>query len=355
MTVNSQSEPITSRKAILEVLNGSQPWRRPVWFMRQAGRYLPEYREVRSRAGSFLELCYAPELAAEVTLQPLRRFDLDAAIVFADILLVPQALGCDLSFRENEGPVLSRVSSGKDMARLERDGMVERLAPIYETVRRVKASLAPHVALIGFCGAPWTVACYMIEGGTSSDRPLARRAAYERLPWFESLIDLLTETACDYLARQIEAGADVVQVFDSWAGDLDDLQRQRYCELPIRRIVEGLHARGYRTPVIGFARGIGAGHRRFAEVSKVAAVSVEWTVPVGWMAAELAPLIAVQGNLDPMVVSVGGAALRRAIEHLAGIMPADRHIFNFGHGVRPDTPPAHVAATLQLIRALDHP
>jgi uroporphyrinogen decarboxylase len=354
MTVNSQSEPITSRKAILEVLNGSQPWRRPVWFMRQAGRYLPEYREVRSRAGSFLELCYAPELAAEVTLQPLRRFDLDAAIVFADILLVPQALGCDLSFRENEGPVLSQVSSGKDMARLERDGMVERLAPIYETVRRVKALLAPHVALIGFCGAPWTVACYMIEGGTSSDRPLARRAACERLPWFESLIDLLTETACDYLARQIEAGADVVQVFDSWAGDLDDLQRQRYCELPIRRIVEGLQARGHRTPVIGFARGIGAGHRRFAEVSKVAAVSVEWSVPVGWMAAELAPLVPVQGNLDPMVVSVGGAPLRRAIEHLVGIMPADRHIFNFGHGVRPDTPPAHVAETLRLIRALDH-
>jgi uroporphyrinogen decarboxylase len=210
------------RKALVEVLNGTQPWRRPVWFMRQAGRYLPEYQEVRRQAGSFLELCDAPELACEVTLQPLRRFDLDAAIVFADILLVPRALGCDLSFREGEGPVLSRVMSEADVARLRRDGMVERLGAVYETIRRVKAALPAHVALIGFCGAPWTVASYMIEGGTSSDRALARRAAYERQPWFDELIELLTETACDHLARQIEAGADVVQIFDSWAGDLDD-------------------------------------------------------------------------------------------------------------------------------------
>jgi uroporphyrinogen decarboxylase len=353
MIVGSEAQAGGGRKAILEVLSGSQPWRRPVWFMRQAGRYLPEYQEVRKRAGSFLDLCYAPELASEVTLQPLRRFDLDAAIVFADILLVPQALCCELSFREGEGPVLSRVVSEADVGRLRRDGMVERLAPIYETVRRVKASLPGHVALIGFCGAPWTVASYMIEGGTSSDRPLARRAAYERWPWFESLIELLTETACDYLARQIEAGADVVQIFDSWAGDLDDQSRQRYCEEPIRRILEGLGARGHPQPAIGFARGIGAGHLRFAEVTGVAAASVEWSVPVSWMATELAPVVPVQGNLDPMVVSIGGPALRRATEHLLRTMPADRHIFNFGHGIRPDTPPDHVAETLQVIRALD--
>jgi len=347
------ASPVGRRKALLEVLNGSQPWRRPVWFMRQAGRYLPEYQETRRRAGSFLELCDAPELAGEVTIQPLRRFDLDAAIVFADILLVPRALGCDLSFRENEGPVLSRVWSEKDVGGLQCDGMVERLAAVYETVRQVKASLPSHVALIGFCGGPWTVASYMIEGGSSNDRSLARRAAFERQPWFESLIDVLTETACDHLASQIEAGADVVQIFDSWAGDLDDVLRQRYCEEPIRRIVEGLGARGHTTPVIGFARGIGAGHRRFAEVSKVAAVSVEWSVPVGWMASELAPVVPVQGNLDPMAVAVGGPALRRSIEHLVRTMPADRHIFNFGHGVRPETPPAHVAETLHLIRAMD--
>lgn len=347
------NNPRTDRKALLEVLSARQPWRRPVWFMRQAGRYLPEYQEVRRQAGSFLQLCDAPELAAEVTLQPLRRFDLDAAIVFADILLMPRVLGCDLEFREGEGPVLSRVTSAEDVARLRPEGAVERLGAVYETLKRVKVALSPHVALIGFCGAPWTVASYMIEGGTSPDRSRARRAAYEGVAWFDALMDMLTETACDYLARQIEAGADVVQIFDSWAGDLDDGLRQRYSEAPIRRIVEGLAARGHRVPVIGFARGIGAGHRRFVETTGVAATSVEWSVPVEWMASELVPLVPVQGNLDPMAVAIGGAPLRRAIEHLVGTMPADRHVFNFGHGVRQETPPAHVAEAVDLVRALD--
>ena len=357
MIIGSRSpavdNPAGCRRALIEVLNAQQPWRRPVWFMRQAGRYLPEYQDVRSKAGSFLGLCDTPELACEVTLQPLRRFDLDAAIVFADILLVPRALGCGLSFKDGEGPVLSPVRSQEDVARLSRDGMVERLGAVYETVARVKAALAPHVALIGFCGAPWTVASYMVEGGTSSDRTRARRAAYERQLWFDALVEMLTETACDHLARQIEAGADVVQVFDSWAGDLDDQLRQRYCEEPIRRIVEGLARRGLGAPVIGFARGIGAGHRPFVEATGVAAVGVEWSVPVGWMASELASVVPVQGNLDPMAVATGGPALRRGVEHLVRTMPGDRHVFNFGHGVRPDTPPAHVAETLELVRALD--
>ncbi len=346
-------KPAAGRKALIEVLNNAQPWRRPVWFMRQAGRYLPEYQEVRRQAGSFLALCDTPHLACEVTLQPLRRFDLDAAIVFADILLVPRALGCDLSFREGEGPVLSPVTTAEDVGRLDRDGMIERLGGVYETIGLVKASLPPHVALIGFCGAPWTVASYMIEGGTSSERLRARRAGYERQAWFDALIELLTEASCDYLVRQIEAGADAVQIFDSWAGDLDDGLRQRYCEAPIRRIVEGLSARGHATPVIGFARGIGAAHRGFAEATGIAAVSVESSVPVAWMARELAPLVPVQGNLDPVAVAIGGEALRRGIEHLVHTMPADRHIFNFGHGVRPDTPPSHVAETLEIIRTLD--
>lgn len=347
------TSPITAGKALLEVLNGRQPWRRPAWFMRQAGRYLPEYQAVRRRAGSFLELCDAPELACEVTLQPLRRFDLDAAIVFADILLVPRALGCELDFREGEGPVLSRVSSGEEVARLHRDGLTVRLGPVYETVELVRASLPPHVALIGFSGAPWTVASYMVEGGTSNDRSLARRAAYEGQAWFDRLIDVLTEAACDHLARQVEAGADVVQIFDSWAGDLDDGLRQRYCEAPIRRIVEGLAKRGHDTPVIGFARGVGAGHRRFAEATGVSAVSVEWPVPVDWMATELAPVVPVQGNLDPLVAAIGGPPLRRSIERLVRAMPADRHIFNLGHGVRPDTPPGHIEDIVRQIRALD--
>lgn len=329
------------------------PWRRPLWFMRQAGRYLPEYRALRRQAGSFLELCRSPELAAEATLQPVRRFDVDAAIVFADILLVPLALGCEVDFRENGGPVLSRVQSGEDTSRLELQGMRERLAPVLETVRRVKDKLAPHLALVGFCGAPWTVASYMVEGGSSSERVRARRAAYEGEGWFEGLIELLTEVSCEYLAWQVEAGADVVQIFDSWAGDLDDSARERYCVKPLQRIVDGLRQRGWGVPVIGFLRGIGAGHRELAEITGLSAVSVEWSVPIAWMAKELAPIVPVQGNLDPLLVCVGGQALERGVERLVGALPADRHVFNLGHGMRPDTPPGNVAETIRLVRAID--
>ena len=345
--------PGQTRKALIEVLDGKQPWRRPVWFMRQAGRYLPEYRAIRRKAGSFLALCRSPELAAEVTLQPLKRFDLDAAIVFADILLIPEALGSSLSFKENEGPVLSGVRSSEDVARLARDGLLDRLSPVFETIRRVKAGLAPHVALIGFSGAPWTVASYMIEGGSSAERRTARTAAHEQQAWFEALVELLTETSVDYLASQIEAGADAVQIFDSWAGDLDDGLRERYCVRPIQRIVKSLRSRGHGAPVIGFARGVGAAHRLIANATGVSAVGVEWQVPLEWMARELAPQLPVQGNLDPLLPVLGGKPLSRGVEHLVRAMPADRHIFNLGHGMMPATPPEHVAAMLRHIRALD--
>lgn len=341
------------RSALIEVLDGRMPWRRPLWFMRQAGRYLPEYRALRQRAGSFLELCQSPELAAEATLQPVRRFDLDAAIVFADILLVPLALGCEVNFRENEGPILSTVQSSEDVSRLERGNMNGRLAPVLETIRRVKAELAPGLALIGFCGAPWTVASYMIEGRSSTERVRARCAAYEGQEWFEALMELLTEASCEYLAWQVEAGVDAVQIFDSWAGDLDDAARERYCLLPLQRIVDGLRRWGYRVPVIAFARGIGAAHRRLAEVTGLSAVSVEWSVSPEWMARELAPVLPVQGNLDPLLVCVGGQALERGVERLVHTMPADRHVFNLGHGMRPDTPPGNVAEMIRFVRAFD--
>jgi uroporphyrinogen decarboxylase len=345
--------PGQTRKALMEVLGGNQPWRRPVWFMRQAGRYLPEYRAVRRKAGSFLALCRSPQLAAEVTLQPLQRFDLDAAIVFADILLIPEALGSTLSFKENEGPVLSPVRSSEDVARLVRDGLLDRLSAVFETIRRVKGALAPHVALIGFCGAPWTVASYMIEGGASAERRAARTAAHERQPWFEALIELLTEASVDYLASQIEAGADAVQIFDSWAGDLDDGLRERCCVRPMKRIVTALRGRGHPAPVIGFARGVGAAHGSIANATGVSAVGVEWQVPVEWMARELAPHLPVQGNLDPLLPVLGGEALLRGVEHLVRAMPAQRHIFNLGHGMLPATPPERVAVMLGHIRALD--
>ncbi len=340
-------------KALIDVLEGRRPWRRPVWFMRQAGRYLAEYRATRAQAGSFLDLCYSPELAAEVTLQPLRRFDLDAAILFADILLVPQAMGVELGFRQNEGPVLAAVRDMEDVQALKAEGAAERLSAIYETVARIREALPPHVALIGFCGAPWTVATYMVEGGGSPERLWARMAAARGQPWFERLMDLLVEVSTDYLARQVQAGAEAVQIFDTWAGDLGDGLRERYVIEPVRRIVEGLRERGITVPVIGFARGLGAAQLDFARQTGVQAVGCEWSLPVSYMAEVLVPEVAVQGNLDPLLVIAGGAAMEAATERLVRRIPKERHIFNLGHGFKPETPVAHVEALVRHIRALD--
>ena len=344
--------PDTGR-ALIDVLKGRRPWRRPVWFMRQAGRYLAEYRATRARAGSFLELCYNPELAAEVTLQPLRRFDLDAAILFADILLVPQAMGVELGFRQNEGPALAPVRSEEDLARLEPEGAAERLAPIYETVERIVAALPPHAALIGFCGAPWTVATYMVEGGGSPERLRARMAAARGLAWFDRLIDLLVEVSSEYLARQVAAGAQAVQIFDTWAGDLGDILRERYVTGPVRRIVDNLRGRGIDVPVIGFARGLGAGQLEFARASGVQAVGCEWAMPVSYMAETLAPEVVVQGNLDPLVVMAGDPLMREAIANIVRRIPRHRHIFNLGHGFKPETPVENVERMMAHIRELD--
>jgi uroporphyrinogen decarboxylase len=340
-------------KALIDVLKGRRPWRRPVWFMRQAGRYLEEYRATRAQAGSFLDLCYSPELAAEVTLQPLRRFDLDAAILFADILLVPQAMGVELGFRQNEGPVLAAVRDMEDVRALRPGGAAERLSAIYETVERIVAALPPHVALIGFCGAPWTVATYMVEGGGSPERLRARMAAARGQVWLDTLIDMLVEVSTEYLARQVQAGAEAVQIFDTWAGDLGDGLRERYVIDPVRRIVEGLRARGMDVPVIGFARGLGAAQLQFARETGVQAVGCEWSLPVSYMAEVLAPKVVVQGNLDPLLVVAGDPAMREAVERLVRGIPRERHIFNLGHGFKPETPVAHVEALVRHVRELD--
>lgn len=321
--------------------------------MRQAGRYLPEYREVRTQAGSFLKLCMSPELASEVTLQPLRRYDLDAAIVFADILLVPWAMGAELDYREGEGPVLSRVSDMDGVKKLAVEVRKDRLEPVCETLRLLHAALPAHIALIGFCGAPWTVASYMVEGGSSSERMATRRAAYEGAPWFDALIERLVEVSVDYLEAQVNAGAELLQIFDSWAGDLDDGLQEKYSIQPIGRIMERLSARGCRVPVIGFARGIGAGHLRFQGETGAAAVGVESSVPISWMSRELTKRSAVQGNLDPALLTVGGRALEAATRRLCEAMPAERHVFNLGHGIRQDTPPDNVGRLLATIRESD--
>ena len=293
-------------KALLDVLNGRTPERRPVWLMRQAGRYLPEYRAVRQEAGSFLDLCYRPDLAAEVTLQPLRRYDLDAAIVFADILLVPHALGTDLRFVENEGPVLSVV----------RD-MFER---VYETLNRLKSALPADVALIGFCGAPWTVASYMIEG-RGSDRALARAAAVEAAPWFEALMQRLVAVSADYLVGQVQAGAEVLQIFDSWAGDLPTGLRERWVHAPIRDLIALVRKRCPAIPVIVFGRGISEGHGALARAVAANAVSVEQGTPLASVLASLPAGVAVQGNLAPETLQSGGAAL---VEEAQAICEEDR-------------------------------
>jgi uroporphyrinogen decarboxylase len=341
------------RKALMDVLEGRVPPRRPIWLMRQAGRYLPEYLEMRSKAGSFLDLCYTPALAAEVTLQPLRRFDLDAAIVFADILLVPHALGLRVTFQAGEGPVVERVADAARVAQLTGRPLGSELDAVYETVRRVRATLAPEVALIGFCGAPWTVASYLIEGGSSAERLTARTAAFRGENWLDMLVDRLVSASIDYLAGQVAAGADCVQIFDSWAGDLPDGLRQRYCFAPIKRIVEGLKARCGPVPVIGFARGIGAAHAAFVEATGVQACGIEPGVPLDWAARVLTPVAAVQGNLDPVSLLAGGRGLEQEVVRIATALPYERHVFNLGHGVRPQTDPRSVALLVDMVRRVD--
>ena len=323
----------------------------PVWMMRQAGRYLPEYRAVRARAGSFLDLCYNPELAAEVTLQPIRRFGFDAAILFADILLVPHALGADLAFVEGEGPRLSTVTGPGDLARLKPpEAIHDTLAPVYETVRRVRAALPSEVPLIGFAGAPWTVATYMIAGRGTPDQAPARALLYRDPATFEQLIDRITEATIGYLLAQVEAGAEVVKLFDSWAGALPGPLFARWSIDPAARIAASLRAAHPGLPIIGFPRGAGAGYAGFAASAGVQAVALDTSVDPVWAAGALQPHVCVQGNLDPLLLVVGGPALADATKRTVAAFEGGPHIFNLGHGITPDADPANVDTMLRAIR-----
>ncbi len=321
--------------------------------MRQAGRYLPEYLELRAKAGSFLNLCYSPELAAEVTLQPLRRFDLDAAILFADILVVPQAMGLGLTFAEGEGPVVEKISGLARVQALWRLDEAEEVRLVCETAEAVKSKLPAGIALIGFCGAPWTVASYMVGGGGEGGREIARAVAASGIEWFGLLIDRLIEASVSYLIRQIDAGVDVVQIFDSWAGDLPGYLQEDLVGRPIAAIITKVRAARPNVPVIVFARGAGAGHKRIGQITRAEALSVETSLPLTWARDQLAGSHAVQGNLDPLLVEKGGAALEKAVELIIGALPKDRHIFNLGHGMRPGTPPEHVEQVVRHLRKLD--
>ncbi len=335
-------------KPLLETVLGRRQERLPIWIMRQAGRYLPEYRELRAKAGSFLDLCYNPELAAEVTLQPLRRFDLDAAILFSDILVIPDALGQYVRFEAGEGPLLDPVTV-ESIPRLNPEGALEKLSPIIETVRRVRAGLTPEKALIGFCGSPWTVATYMIGGRGSSDQAAARVFALTEPEAFAKLIDILVATSIDYLAAQLRAGADVVQLFESWALNLDEVAFRNWVIEPNRRIVEGLRTLIPGAPVIGFPRGAAGNLPAYARATGGNVLGLDYATPLGF-AAELPAGLGVQGNLDPLRLLAGGEQMDNRVRQIVAAFRDRPHIFNLGHGIVPETPIAHVERLIAVAR-----
>ena len=321
----------------------------PMWLMRQAGRYLPEYREVRAEAGSFLDLCYRPELAAEVTLQPIRRFDFDAAILFSDILVVPHALGRRVEFVEGEGPRLDPIDSAGIDA-LDVDALKDRAAPVFDTVGRVRGELAAKKTLIGFSGAPWTVATYMIAGRGTSDQAPSRLFAARDPEAMDRLIERLVAATVEYLVAQIDAGADVVQIFDSWAGALGEEEFRRWCIAPTADIVRGVRERAPGAKIIGFPKGAGVMIERYVEETGVNAVGLDWTVPLGYAREHLQPRVAVQGNLDPMVLVAGGDVLDAHVDRIMSALAAGRFIFNLGHGIVPETPIANVERLVERVR-----
>ena len=342
---------MTTQKTILRALAGQTQSVPPIWMMRQAGRYLPEYRATRAQAGDFLSLCYNSELAAEVTLQPIRRYGFDAAIMFADILLIPQALGADLWFVTGEGPRLSTVTSAADLDQLRpADETDATLNPIYETLRILSRALPAETTLIGFAGAPWTVATYMIAGRGTPDQGPAHKLMTENPDVFERLIDLLTEATIDYLSKQIDAGAEVVKLFDSWAGSLKGNDFERFSLAPIRRIITALKARHPNTPVIAFPREAGEKYLGFAKATGADCLALDNSVDPQWAAAHLQPDGCVQGNLKSSHMVSGGPALVEDTKRIVAAFRNGPHIFNLGHGITPQADPDNVQRMIDAVR-----
>jgi uroporphyrinogen decarboxylase len=331
-------------KPLLRTLAGEILDRPPWWLMRQAGRYLPEYRAVRATAGDFITLCLTPDMAAEVTLQPVRRFGMDAAILFSDILLVPRALGQPLSF-EHDGPKLRPAADVGALQALD----VAMLAPVAEAARRVRAGLPESTALIGFAGAPWTVATYMVEGGISRDFHRVKAWSYRDSTGFDALIERIAEATIEFLALQIEGGAEAVQLFDSWAGALSPGGFERWVIAPTKRLVGALKARYPQIPIIGFPRGAGIFYQYYATETGVDAVSLDTAMPPAFARDRLQSRVTVQGNLDPVLLLTGGDEMHRAVREMRAILGDGPYIFNLGHGVLPETPPQHVAELANLL------
>ncbi len=338
-------------KIILRVLEGEALSPPPLWLMRQAGRYLPEYRELRAQVSSFLAFCRTPKLAAEATLQPIRRFGFDAAILFSDILVVPDAFGQEVSFESGAGPQLAPIADAKDLLQLRETIDLEHLAPVFETIGRVKEVLGKETALIGFCGAPFTVAAYMIAGKSTLDQAPARLFAYRHPDLFQELIDRLAAGSVAYLSRQLDAGADLVQIFDTWAGVLPAAEFEQWSVMPLRRIIEELRKRHAHAKVIVFARRAEVALDELALRTGADALGLETSINPHAAAARAAATTILQGNLDPLALVAGGAALRQATERILAAFRGRPHIFNLGHGILPETPIAHVEALVAQVRA----
>jgi uroporphyrinogen decarboxylase len=337
-------------KPLLDVLDGQRQSVPPVWMMRQAGRYLPEYMAIRSTVGSMFDMCFAPKLAAEVTLQPIRRFRFDAAILFSDILVVPHALGRTVRFETGEGPRLEPLDDPVAMMKLRSVADNPVLAPISETIRLVKAELPPSVAFLGFCGGPWTVATYMVAGRGTPDQAPARLFAYRHPDAFQHLIDVLAQASANYLIAQFRAGVDAVQIFDTWAGVLPPGEFQRWCVAPTRRIIADVRSAVPGAKIIGFPRGAGTNLKRYVEDLAIDAVGLDWMVDLDVARDAIQRRRPVQGNLDPLALRAGGAALDRSIDAILAALAGGPFIFNLGHGILPDTPIAHVEQMLKRVR-----
>jgi uroporphyrinogen decarboxylase len=338
-------------KKLLKVLNGQREKIPPVWMMRQAGRYLPEYRATRERAGSFLDLCFNPQLAAEVTLQPIRRFGFDGAILFSDILVIPHALDRKVDFVAGEGPKLEPIEDVPTARSIRRDVDHGKLDPVYETIRLVKSKLPPEVTFLGFCGAPWTVATYMIAGHGTPDQEPARLFAYRHPDAFDDLLQVLVKASAEYLIRQLKAGVDAVQIFDTWAGILPPEEFARWCMAPLRRIILSVRDEIPDAKIIGFPRGAGTMLERYVTELPIDAVGLDWMIDKSFARERIQKVKPVQGNLDPLALMAGGEALDRAVDDVMRAFSDGPFIFNLGHGITPQTPIENVERMVKRVRA----
>lgn len=349
MAPSSTALPSPTGKPLLDVLNGHRQAKPPMWIMRQAGRYLPEYRELRTKAKSFIDFCYTPAMATEATLQPIRRYGFDGAILFSDILVVPDALGQQVSFAEGEGPRLPPITSMEGLKGLSEEIDLERLSPVFEAIERIKGALPRETTFLGFCGAPWTVGSYMVAGKGTPELAPSRLMAYRDPVFMDTLVDKLVVASTAYLVRQFRAGVDAVQIFESFAGALTPDAFDRWSIKPITRIIAGVRKEVPGAKIIVFTRNAGVGHARVIETGADAA-GLDWGVDGRWAAKTLQRHIAVQGNLDPLTVVAGGDAMLRGIDRVLEDFGGGRHIFNFGHGIVPETPPEHVATLVRRVR-----